>query len=398
MKKILIISLGILSVVLIIVWGYLLINGAPKSISEFTKNIFGTATDIGSTPLVPTQPTQPAISTDTGSQRRILNIQGELVKLSEKPVAGFTILAHASSAPTIRYMLKGTGNIYDISLETGEETRISSQTIPQVVRAVWSPTGTHALITTDVLGSRGDTFLGTLSPKDDAYTLDLEEMPFLENPAFTLNGAQLLYTVVNRERGTTGFSRTLATGNTRELFTAPFRESALLWDIWTTRDHFIYTKPATDFTGYGYFITPKGLKRLAVGKELSAARMSHNILTITVTNEGTPSSFVWDIAAEKGESLSIIALSEKCAGIDDRFWCGMSDTFFNEPFPVSWYQGTVTYADALWKTTGTRSEKIANPETLVREQIDVTDMHTNGTVLVFKNKKDDNLWLYTIPQ
>ena len=98
--------------------------------------------------------------------------------------------------------------------------------------------------------------------------------------------------------------------------------------------------------------------------------------------------------------LSIQVVKEKCGGLDV-IWCGTAPEAASTDFPVSWYQGTVSYADSLYtvnKRTG-RSQKILDPETLSRERIDITDlMVSKDGPVIFKNKKDDSLWLFNPPR
>lgn len=400
MKNALIISLIALILLLGGAWLYLLLNGAPKNIPSF-GNLFGKATTVVNTPTNSEQIT-PSTTEETSPDRTI-NVRQELVKLTERSTAGAIITSHQNASTTeenvIRYMTKGTGYIYDISLITGVEKRISGRTIPQVVEALWSPKGNAAILTTDVNGVQGEKSLLLFSTGETGeVSTTLEGLSSIENASFDTEGNILFYTEKTTE-GTVGFARNLTTGATEQLFSVPFKESRVLWDVWEKHTHYIYTKPGLGFMGYLYQITPSGLKKIDSAKTLSASRIDANTLIINKDSGKGPYSLLLT-ADGRDEFLNIETLSEKCAGYGAMIWCGATEGAGNSSFPLAWYEGTVSYADALWSITTTNgvSKKVADPEALSREQIDVTDMQTAPGGLLFKNKRDDSLWLYNFPR
>ena len=405
MKKFFIITLVVLILLLGAAWVYLLIHGAPKSIADIAKNFFGNSTSVTVTPTTSSQPVHTETQNDAPGERTI-GVHAELVKLTDKPVAGAVVVTRFDASSTasttamkgnvIRYVLKGTGHVYEISLDTGIEKRISNRMIPQVVEAIWSPSGINAVLTTDKEGYRGDTLLATLSSKDSGMVLDTEVLPSIANAAFSSNGESLFYTQENTEGGISGFSRTLKTGTSQQLFSIPFKEAVVLWDIWEKTTQYVYTKPAPGFMGYLYQIDPKGLKKIDGEQNLTATRLSAE--TLIVSGGSGLQTILLDSKKNSSRLISTRTLKEKCAGTNERFWCGTSEDTRNDTFPTAWYQGIVQYADSLWSIdsiTG-RSQKVMDPEAVAREQIDMTDMQFGANVLLFRNKKDDSLWLYNL--
>ncbi len=402
MKNKLIIILVVLILLLGGVWVYLLLNGAPKSITDLRDNIFGKATTIAVAPSQ-TPPVETVVPDDNAP--RTVPTKAQLVKLTDRVTAGATF-ASTSAGVVVRYVVKGTGHVYEINLESGKETRISGRVLPQVVEAHWSPLGTRAILITDAGGLRGDTFLATLQVNNSGEMLfDTEKIGAVENTAFTSAGDQLLYTQKNASGGTTGFSRSLRTGAIAELFSVPFGESTMLWDTWvagTSTLHYIYTKPALGFMGYLYALEKTGLRKTDSGKGFSALRINHDILIVNRNSGGTPHSLLIDTNQGVAKLLpSIQTLSEKCGGVGDTVWCGTAQDAISESFPIDWYQGVVTFADSLYRIDRRTGDAkfVLDPETVSRERIDITDISVSpqGPIL-FKNKKDDSLWLFNPPK
>jgi len=400
MKNKLIIILVVLILLLGGVWVYLLLNGAPKSVADLRDNIFGKATTIAVAPSQ-TSPIETVVPDD--NTPRTVPTKAQLVKLTDRITAGATF-ASTSAGVVVRYVVKGTGHVYEINLESGKETRISGRVLPQVVEAHWSPLGTRAILITDDSGLPGDTFLATLQVNNSGEMLfDTEKIGAIENTAFTSAGDQLLYTQKNAGGGTTGFSRSLRTGAIAELFSVPFGESAMLWDTWvagTSTLHYIYTKPALGFMGYLYALEKGGLRKVDSAYTLTALRTDHDTFIVNKRTGGGPYGLLLDMKKGTGNFLSIQTLSEKCGGVGDTVWCGTVQDAVSESFPIDWYQGAVTFADSLYridKRTGD-AKFILDPEVVSRERIDITDLivSENGPI-IFKNKEDDALWLFNPP-
>ena len=403
MKKKLIIALVVLIVLLLGVWVYLLLNGAPASVTEFRENIFGKPAAV--IPVsTPTQGEVPLEDGEGSATSRTLPIKSTLVKLTDRPVAGATF-ATTSEGAVVRYAVKGTGHVYDVSLTTGTENRISNRVIPQTVEVAWSPVGTRAVFTTDVGGKKGDTFLTTLTTTDaGALWLDSEKIGSLANAAFSQAGDELFYTETIENGYTRAFARNVRSGTIQTLFTVPFGENTVLWDLWKTAStsvHYVYTKPASGFNGYLYSIAGNALSKVDSAKNLSALRTDSAVVIINKDSGGGPYSLLLNTRSGRGDFLSIQTLKEKCGGYDTVVWCGTSVNAQDENFPIAWYQGTLSYADSLYKldTRTGQSALVLDPETLAREQIDITNLTVSpeGPV-IFKNKKDDSLWLFNPAQ
>lgn len=393
MKNILIASLVVVIVFLIGVWAYLLINGAPEGFTDMRNALFGNSTTVA------TERTTPPITTlpeDEGP--KTLPVLDELFKVTSRPVAG-AVLASTTDGVVIRYMVKGTGHIFDVSLRDGKETRVSNQTIPNTVAAYWSPMGSRVVVATDSDGLQGNTFLGSVATSDSgSLTLSLEGIPPIENIAFSTTGEVLYYTNTSAKGETHAYVRNIKSGETTGIFTLPFKESTVLWDIWENKTHYAFTKPAFNFMGFLYKISAQGLTKIDESKNFTALRINTDIFIVTKNDGGGPYSILLNTKKGIGDFLSMQGLREKCAGTEIRILCGHTGAAQENTYPISWYKGTVSYSDKLWDINIKTGEvfQALDLEGRSREQIDVTDMSFRDGKVLFKNKRDDSLWLYNM--
>jgi len=367
-------------------WAYLLLNGAPASVADLRENLFGGAND-----LIVTTPNPTPIITQDSTETRTIALGVPLLQVSDRAVAG-AVIATVGSSSVLRYVEKGTGHIFEVSLETGLETRISNTTIPGAVYANWAPSGARTIIETDAQGARGSMYLGTLSTSTAGTVVDLEGLTdTLNNIAFSEEDT-LFYTTTTGGV-TVAFARNLTQGSITELFRLPFVESTILWDTEGEGRHYAYTKPAFGFQGFLYAAGSTGLEKIDQGAGLVAARIGDMLLISKNRAQGAP-TLILNEASGLGAFTSVPGSREKCAG-ETTIWCGASAEA-GADFPVSWYQGTVSYDDSIYRINPSSGEVALelDPEMIAREPLDVTDLGVgpDGRV-IFKNKVDDTLWL-----
>ena len=93
-----------------------------------------------------------------------------LQKISDGPVSGFTIVTQGSST-IIRFMDRGTGNIFDFDTITNVKKRITNTTIPKAVSVSWGERGNTFIAQTikdGVLSSYSATIASSTSTTSDS--------------------------------------------------------------------------------------------------------------------------------------------------------------------------------------------------------------------------------------
>lgn len=383
MRNILIIVLILVILLLGGAWIYLLLNGAPEGVDDIRKNLFGGDT-------ITTTPGPAPEIIEVPAEETTISTEAILIQITDRAVAGAVITEIASST-VVRYVEKGTGHIYELSLDDGVVRRVSGATVPGAAHAVWSPSGSHFVLMNEVNGAPRDLLIGTIhqNPDQDEYVVDTESLSAdPQDVAFSKDGKNLYFTRRSVD-GTVGFSRSIDIGTETKVFSVPMRDMSVLWDLWNAKAHMVYTRPAEGYMGYLYTIVNGALQKEAEGTGLTAVRTDNR--TVLVSANGGAS--LLRIGERTGSTMPIAPVREKCdAGI--AIWCAASGT--STGFPVPWYQGLVSYNDTIYRidlATG-ESTSILELETYAREQLDVTGLMAGaGDRLLFTNKRDDSLWL-----
>lgn len=71
----------------------------------------------------------------------------KLRKISNEPVSG-AIIFNVGSTSVIRFVEKGTGNVYEAQSDSVNITRLTNTTIPKIIRSFWLPDGSGFLAQT----------------------------------------------------------------------------------------------------------------------------------------------------------------------------------------------------------------------------------------------------------
>lgn len=375
------------SIVLLLIfslWVYLLLFGAPKELNEaFTNLGFGNPTPIEE-------------YDSTLEQTAQLNIAaGSLSQLTTRPVAGFAFLEGASSTERLRYAERGTGHIYEIDLTNGTESRVSSKTYLAVTDAVFSPDGQAV-----TLFSEGDTGLSAkleeLGERNRSHDLPARAT----NPHFV--SSTTLHYLLPTEGGAVGYTYDLDEMTTDEIFFIPMSD-VHVW--WTDTNTWIHNKPAPRLRGGLYKLDNGSLTRVGQsGYTLSAVlpRDNGDTYLITAANLDQNGILTSTLAtATSNKNLPLTAFPEKCALQASTLWCASTALEFSRETQSDWYKGLITFSDNLWTTdvaTG-RTVLLDNLLDATGREIDVIDLtvDSHSDFLLFKNKRDDTLWLRKLP-
>ena len=391
MKKTTFILLGIVSIVLLfLVWIYLLIFGTPTKIEEFFTDfsIFGGSENTDISPLPePVPDTTPIVDV----------VKDKLRQLTTRPVIGFHEFKHGE--PEVRFIAyaeAGTGQIYQINLETGEETRLSNTTIPNAEAAVFSPNGSYVAIRSG-FGSISDVVLLELVPDGSGLVSSLT--PPIVDFAFSTEN-ELLYTETT-SIGTEGKALNIQTKISRALFTIPFQAVTMIWSTSSTTPHYVYPKATARLYGYLYAIKNGTIVRRPADGGGLTAEVNNQYLMYTKLQGTEPASYVYDISNQKTSPSPILIEPNKCVSspIESTvLYCGYELTTYSYDFPDDWYRGTRTFSDRIWRIDlkGKSATQIVSPPQVAGRDIDITNMQiaADAQMLYFMNKNDNTLWLY----
>ena len=361
----------------------------------------------------------------TGSSETIGTIAGSsgvevaprLIRITEGPVAyGLFALAtttknvvattstESSTLPDteIRFIDRGSGNMYAYRVSTRNLSRLSNRTIPGVQEVAWLPNGEMAylrFLSEESDGSRHTETYALPAGGENGRALSRD----LADVYATPSGGLLSLT-----SGTNGSTATLSKADgsgARTLFSSTLGK---LFVFATDGPYFAATPSSARLSGYAFSVSAStGVFTRILGPLRGLSILPNHTGTKALFSyfDGTGMRLaVYDIAKRETVPLPVSTLAEKCAWVPDDTgaYCGVpvSDSFTNAEIPDDWYQGVLHTADRVWNIdlTDRVATLVANLPALSDTPIDAVSLtfDENSKTLSFISRTDGSLWLYEL--
>lgn len=371
MNKKLFIIIGITLVVIVVgVWVYLILTGK----SSQSDGVFAEFEEGGSASgnVLDRDPFLDDFDTSAIAKSR-------LRQLSLRPVANAVFVDSG-----IVFAEQGTGHIYHINLESGNETLVSGTTFPGARSAFFSKTGLYVV----VVSTAGQAVVGSIA---ESGTLEGVSLPSgAEEIAFGEEESTLYY-LLKTPTGSRGYKYNIDAAKTTELFDIPLGDIRVIWGD----DIYIYTTPSSEQVGYVYEVVGDSLRYVTPGSNGLLVLKTNKGLVVTKTHKLSISA---KFIEENDGVLFGALIPEKCVSSDIKTVCAIPKEISARTFPDSWYKGVESYSDILWDISienGT-SQVLSNLLSESGREIDVIKIGTNPTGQKFflVNKNDNSLWLF----
>jgi hypothetical protein len=418
MRRILIIVASIIVILGIGVTLYIVFFGTPSAqLTVNNSNPFG---DTGSG--VATQSTgQVASSGQAGTV-----VAPNLIEITSSPVAAgvsivdtlpatTTLISAASSSVSdststvssgqqssgndvvVHYIDRESGNVYSYGALSRSLTRISNKTLPGIQLASWLSDGSLA-------------FVQFIAQADGSNQLDTYALPSNGADGFFLQSnlaqvsAQQSGSVFTLAAGTDSSIGSVANSDgsdVKTVFTTPLTSL----NVYPAGNGYVAaTKAASEIDGYAFTVTSSGnflpligpLKGLTVLPSPSGSQVLYSY------TDGTSFHMsVLNVATGGVTALPLATLAEKCVWTSDEsaLYCGVPESMTGN-LPDTWYQGTTSFSDRLWKIdlTSRLATLVIDPSQTAKTAIDAVNLSIdpNSQVLVFRNKIDGSLWAYSL--
>lgn len=390
MKKQIIIFAGVgIIFILLLVWVYLLLFGTPKSSEQVINDLnFGNGS------------VETLDNTIGSSTESLINTnRPKLRQLTTKPVAGFNeILAtNTEKLPTLYYVEMGTGHIYSLDLDSGEETRISATTIAGTNIASIANTGKYV-----VMGNRNNKTFPLIVGNINTSTAEIvpKELPIpADQFQISLSGNDLLYTT-KESFGLAGHSYNLKSGSDKVIFSLPFHEAIVQWGNEASDSHYLYPKSTYLLEGYLYKVKGGKTSRLPIDGFGLTALANEDIAIYSTSKNGTPKNYIYNFHLNKEAEVPYTFLPEKCilAVTGTKMICAWENKDLPLEFPDSWYKGDLNFRDSLWIIYGDDFSNKFLVDTFEESGrgVDITNLSIGSSekALYFINKNDNTLWMY----
>ena len=295
-------------------------------------------------------------------------------------------------APSIRYVERSTGHIYQMYLDTKKSGTISNSTIPGVYEAIFNNRATSTIyryISTD--DTTITSFLASLGGDSNFLPADITAISL--SPDKTQ-----FFSIIKNANGVTGTTNSFDETKTNQVFTSAFSEWLPQWV--TEKNIYLTTKPSYLVSGSIYILnTTNGtLSKIFGGIDglTTLADNDGNFILYNASLNIGPKLNVFDVKNHTSVDLGVYGLPEKCIWSLDNInvYCALPNTIVGTEYPDYWYQGLVSFTDYFVKIN-TKTKEVA---TLANSQnetpIDATNLFLNKTEdkLFFINKKDSTLW------
>ncbi|MCE9643818.1 hypothetical protein K8Q93_01025 [Candidatus Parcubacteria bacterium] len=321
----------------------------------------------------------------------------KVYQVSAKPVAGYTIAKNNGEWVT-RYVDRGTGNIYESSLEKVSHKRITNTTLPQTVEATFTSSSTVLLRSTLPSGAIRTQYGRVLATSSGEFRpLLTSELPE-DITWLSARSNDIFYLQKDDANGTAGFLMNLDRKVPSRIFSYPLSE-------WIPRllegNRVFLQSKASAYAPGGLFLLSGNATNpaplLLGGYGLAALpndKGTKALVSQTVTN--FPQLSLLDIATKRTSSLPLSTFAEKCTwstASSSIAYCFMPKTAEPGVYPDEWYSGEKSFTDTLWEVN-TATGDLVILEKFTEEEMDSIEVSVSGDnrFLLFINKKDLSLW------
>lgn len=392
-QQVFIIAGAVTVLLLILVWAYLMFFGTPKTVSDVFSE-FGVSGEVDTSYVPPVDVLVPK-EEDVNMER------ARLKQISTHEVAGYVEVSSGTSteAETIlEYVESGTGHIYTVNINTGEEKRISGTTIAQAKEAHFSPDGKYVAISKNSNSKGSPLVVGQLSTSSELILNNFSE----EVHDFSIkNNNELLYTKYGNQN-LEGYSYNLKSGVTKNIFTIPFYDAVIVWGNNAASTHYVYPRAAHDLEGYLYQIKGGLFTRLPIEGFGLTANANEDMVIYTKTGKNSSEGYIYDKEEKESRPLQSAVIPEKCyvppTGLE--LLCAQEPKIATRDFIDTWHKGTTEFKDSLWLLSAETMTGELMVDTFAESgrELDIINVGVGSSkkAAYFINKNDNSLWMYEL--
>lgn len=317
---------------------------------------------------------------------------GTLIKLTDEQISSIATYG-TTTARYNKNIPDALGHLYERNADgSSAEVKISNFTIPQVMKVVWAAGGTKAVVFYNLSGIIKKVIIdykSTSTPKtsflpdsvsDVALSPDGKSMAFINDLGDTRN----IFTATSDFKNQKKILDNIIPG-----FELSWPGAKLLA---------LKTKSSYAVMGYLYSVSASGgpLNKVAGGFGLDAVwnKDGSGVLVSTVTSGGAiqPLKYI-DIKTSNEKEVGLNTIAEKCAFSNitkEFFYCGAPGSGANAKYPDAWWQGNVSFRDAIYGVNG--ADGTITP--MATSDLDVVMSKTlkDDSFLIFQDKTTGFLW------
>lgn len=397
---------------------FLILNSKPETAGESRVGFsirdylpFGKSDEPDANGTTTPQTDSSSGSTDTETNTQTNQPVPRLRKISSEPVAG-AVIFNLGTTSVVRFVEKGTGNVYEASSDSVAIKRLTNTTIPKIIRTFWLPNGSgflaqtllaeNEIIETNFVKLNKNVASSTnenLTP----FSTTIGKLPTgIKEIAIKPDGSKIFYYTVS---GSSNWfvSNPDGTGSNL-LMSHPLTEWLPKWVSGNTV--IMQTKGSSESVGFAYSldVVNKTLKKAGVEAfGLSINPNSDGSLDLISSGGTAPQLSVFDSKNITSNTITFNTLAEKCVWLKEKtpsVYCAIPNQTPSGNYPDIWYKGLVSTEDFITKidVINDISHNIADLSLLSGQKIDAIDMSVSPdeTQIIFRNKIDGFLWMLRV--
>ncbi len=338
----------------------------------------------------------------------------QLRKISSEPVAG-AVAFNIGTTTYVRFIEKGTGNVYEADSNTTSIKRLTNTTIPKIIRAFWLPNGSGFLAQTLIpeteiietsfvrlAKNTATSSVESLTP----FTTSISKLPTgIVELSIKPDGSKIFYYTVTGGSSSWYLSNPDGTQSS-VLNSHPLTEWLPTWINGNIVS--LQNKSSASTVGYVYNfdVVNKTLKKVgAEGVGLSSVSKNDGLSVLISKGGSAPRLFLFDTKSYTTKDVLRNSLADKCVWLTKEtmsVYCGVPNQIEPANYPDDWYKGLVATEDSIKKIDLNNSidYTIVDLVDETDQKIDVVDLKlsTDETHLIFRNKIDGYLWMLRIEE
>ncbi len=425
MNKSLVIPIAIITCLVLagLAYWYFFFYGAGKPTVALTSP--GQQSVSGFAPLNSNSTNRTGSSTPSSLSNTPVSIQPSTVRIatlrmiSGTPVGGYSASTSASTT-IVRWIDRGRGNVYELSLASETVATLSNTILPRMYESVWNKNLTAFV--GSIFSSKIDTpttLYAQLKAQDPSAAASNKNS--VGTTPFQLKGNNLqdnivafaaspkgdkLFTLVNENGAGVGYISNFDGSSMARLFSTPLIQVNVEWT--ETNTIAITTKGSAGQPGYLYFVNTKtGIWKKILGPIAGlSTRTSHDahyVLASSANNDQNVDTAIYTVSSGSFSSAVFRTLADKCAWGNlnmNSVYCAVPSQPVSGTYPDDWYTGTLSTIDKIWKLNAGTGE-INLVSTIVDKSDRVIDafnlkLDPQDGYLFFMNKNDLSFWSYDL--
>ncbi len=354
-----------------------------------------------------------ATSTTVGTSTQVIpaKITAKLFQVYKNPTSGSVFFVNKSGQEALRFVDRGNGNVYEYvpASNSGESVRITNTTVPKIQEALWSAAGSAVLFRyldgdTDHIATFDAKIVATSTGSLGMITGTFLASDILQAAANPKGDKLFSFFEKKGGAGSYGVLSNFDGSGKKQVFDSP----VALWNVSWPKENILAftTKPTYKDDGFLFFFNPttSSFDKILGGLPgLSAlANQATDRIAYSMTNNGSFYLDIYDVKNKATKDIRISTLADKCAWdpTDSTvLYCAIPQTIPNANYPDSWYDGTVSFSDSLWRINTDADEAERVYQTSESDgRIDAMNLaiSPSGQYVSFINKNDLSFWLLSL--